>query len=193
MKFTQEQIDKIHRISDWSIKGILFVGFVIIFLKPGNWFWWVSGISLLLAIIFNAISAHWATDEEKEEFKRAVKEAVQEAQKEEKKKAKAAYNGESPLIDLEPKQIAVVHKILCDIPSQGNHIKTAELKHILHVLEERGDIDMSNREQVLAWVEAITKRRVESNKFWNEYDWRRSTDREKYWSKKIVTEFDNLR
>ena len=131
MKFTQEQIDKIHTISDWCIKGILLVGFVIMFLKPGKWFWWLSGISLLVAIVVNSISAHLSTEEEKEEFKRAVKEAVQEAQKEEKTKPKTAYDGKSPLIDLEPKQIAVVHKILCDIPEDNGRIRTSELIQVL--------------------------------------------------------------
>lgn len=193
MKLTQEQIDKIHKISDWCIKGILLVGLVVLFLKPGNWFWWVAGISLLVAIVVNIIFAYWATDEEKEEFKRAVKDAVQEVETEKKTRTKTVFNGKNPLIDLSPEQTAVVHQFLRDIPDQGNHIKTSELKHILHALEDRGDIDLSHREQVIAWVEDITKRSVDTSKFWNEYDWRRSKDQEKKWSKKIIEAFDKLR
>ena len=193
MKFTQEQIDNIHRISDWSIKGILFVGFVIMFLKPGNWFWWVSGISLLAAIIVNVISAHWATDEEKEEFKRAVKEAVQEMQKEEKTKNKTVYNGKSPLIDLEPKQIAIVHKILCDIPEENGHIRTSELIQVLRALAGRGDLDDGNKDTLIAWVESITGKAVDARNFKYDYDNKYSEKGVSKQAEKIYKEFEKLR
>lgn len=157
-------------------------------------FWWVAGILLGLAVLANVVSGIWATDEEKEEFKRTVKDAVQELESEKKTRTKTVYKGKSPLKDyLSDGQIAVIHKFLCDIPDQGDHIKTSELKHKLHVLEDREDIDLSDRDQVLAWVEHITKRSVETSKFWNEYEWRRSKDQEKNWSKYIVTEYDKLR
>lgn len=193
MKFTQEQIDNIHRISDWSIKGILLSGFVIMFLKPGNWFWWVSGILLLVAIIVNSISAHWATDKEKEEFKRAVKEAMQEEQKEKKTRTKTAYDGKSPLIDLEPKQIAVVHQILCNIPEENGHIRTSELVQVLRALAGRGDLDDGNKDALIAWVENLTGKAVDVRNFKYDYDNKYSEKGVSKQAKKIVTEFDKLR
>lgn len=195
----QKKIDKIKHGSEIGI-GISFALVAVLGLIPDIWGIHIPkfAMSVVLTCFFLSfalliVSSFWASDEEKEQRKAEIKEAMQEIESEKKTKTKTTYDGKSPLVDLDPKQVAVVHKFLCDIPSQGDHIKTAELKHILHVLEERGDIDMSNREQVLAWVESITKRPVESNKFWNEYDWRRSKDREKHWSKKIITEFDKLR
>lgn len=193
MKFTQEQIDNIHKISDWSIKGILLSGFVIMFLKPGNWFWWVSGILLLVAIIVNSISAHWATDKEKEEFKRAVKEAMQEEQKEKKTRTKTAYDGKSPLIDLEPKQIAVVHQILCNIPEENGHIRTSELVQVLRALAGRGDLDDGNKGALIAWVENLTGKAVDARNFKYDYDNKYSEKGVSKQAKKIVTEFDKLR
>lgn len=193
MKITQEQIDNIHRISDWSIKGILLSGFVIMFLKPGNWFWWVSGILLLVAIIVNSISAHWATDKEKEEFKRAVKEAMQEEQKEKKTRTKTAYDGKSPLIDLEPKQIAVVHQILCNIPEENGHIRTSELVQVLRALAGRGDLDDGNKDALIAWVENLTGKAVDVRNFKYDYDNKYSEKGVSKQAKKIVTEFDKLR
>lgn len=193
MKITQEQIDNIHKISDWCTKGILLVGFIIMFLNPGNWFWWVSGISLLVAIIVNSISAHWATDKEKEEFKRAVKEAVQEAQKEKKSRIKTAYNEKSPLIDLEPKQIAVVHQILCNIPEENGHIRTSELVQVLRALAGRGDLDDGNKGALIAWVENLTGKAVDARNFKYDYDNKYSEKGVSKQAKKIVTEFDKLR
>jgi hypothetical protein len=193
MKLTQEQIDKIHKISDWCIKGILLVGFVVMFLKPGNWFWWVSGISLLVATIVNTISAHWATDEEKEEFKRTVKEAVQEVQKEKKTKNKTVYNGKSPLIDLEPKQIAIVHKILCDIPEENGHIRTSELIQVLRALAGQGDLDDGNKDALIAWVESITGKAVDARNFKYDYDNKYSEKGVCKQAEKIYKEFEKLR
>lgn len=193
MKFTQEQIDNIHKISDWSIKGILLSGLVIMFLKPGNWFWWVSGISLLVAIIVNSISAHWATDKEKEELKRAVQEAMQEAQKEKKTRTKTTYDGKSPLIDLEPKQIAVVHQILCNIPEENGHIRTSELVQVLRALAGRGDLDDGNKGALIAWVENLTGKAVDVRNFKYDYDNKYSEKGVSKQAKKIVTEFDKLR
>jgi hypothetical protein len=76
MKLSQEKIDRIHRVSDRCIKGIIFGGIVVLFLKPGIWFWWVAGILLAVAIVVNTIFAHWATDEEKEERKAELKEVA---------------------------------------------------------------------------------------------------------------------
>ena len=167
--------------------------FIIMLLNPGNWFWWVSGILLLVAIIVNSISAHWATDKEKEEFKRAVQEAVQEAQTEKKTRTKTAYNGKSPLIDLEPKQIAVVHQILCNIPEENGHIRTSELVQVLRALAGRGDLDDGNKEALIAWVENLTGKAVDVRNFKYDYDNKYSEKGVSKQAKKIVTEFDKLR
>lgn len=214
----QKKIDDLHRRSNRILEivfGALLLLGISILLKPllaalgfdmENYAWFtivkviykytgiILGILSILAICTTGIISFWATDEEKEEFKRTVKDAVQELESEKKTRTKTVYNGKSPLKDyLSDGQIAVIHKFLCDIPDQGDHIKTSELKHKLHVLEDREDIDLSDRDQVLAWVEHITKRSVETSKFWNEYEWRRSKDQEKKWSKYIVTEYDKLR
>ncbi len=190
----QKKIDKIHKIADWSVKGLFLVVLIALFLKPANWVWWLIGILLGLALLIYSISDHWATDEDTEEFKHAVRDAIIEAQAEKKPKTKTVYNGISPLSkNLSDGHISVIHKFICDIQDQGDHIKTAELKHKLHVLEDRKEIDMSDRDQVVAWVEHITNRTVETSKFWNEYDWRRSTDQEKKWHKYLEKEYKKLR
>lgn len=193
MKLSQEQIDKIHKISGWCVVGMLVLLLVVLILNCVPFVKWLLAGLLVAAIVVNEVFRHWATNEEKEERKAEMKEVLQEIESEKKKRTKIVFNGKSPLIDLSPKQIAVVHDFLRKTHDQGGHIKTSELKHILHALEDRGDIDMSNREQVIAWVEDITKRTVDISKFWNEYDWRRSTDQEKKWGKRIIEAYDKLR
>ena len=199
MKLSQEIIDKIKHGSEVGL-GVSFALMAVLGLIPEIWGIHIPKfvMSIVLTCLFLSfavliVSSFWASDKEKQQRKNEMKEVLQEIEAEKKTRTKTVFNGKSPLIDLSPEQIAVVHKFLCDIPDQGNHIKTAELKHILHVLETRGDIDMSNREQIIAWVEDVTKRSVETSKFWNEYDWKRSIDQEKKWSKKIVDAFDKLR
>ncbi len=200
MKISQEIIDKIKHGSEIGL-GVSFALMAVLGLIPEIWGIHIPKfvMSIVLTCFFLSfavliVSSFWATDEEKEEFKRTVKDAVQELESEKKTRTKTVYNGKSPLKDyLSDGQIAVIHKFLCDIPDQGDHIKTSELKHKLHVLEDREDIDLSDRDQVLAWVEYITKRPVEASKFWNEYDWRRSPDQEKKWHKYLMKEYDKLR
>lgn len=193
MKLSQEQIDQIHKISGWCVVGMFVLLLVVLILNCVPFVKWLLVGLLVAAIVVNEVFRHWATNEEKEERKAEMKEVLQEIESEKKKRTKIVFNGKSPLIDLSPKQIAVVHDFLCKTHDQGGHIKTSELKHILHALEDRGDIDLSHREQVIAWVEDITKRSVDTSKFWNEYDWRRSTDQEKKWGKRIIEAYDKLR
>ena len=51
MKLSQEKIDRKHRISDRCIKGIIFGGIVVLFLKPGIWFWVSLGL-LMVSVAF---------------------------------------------------------------------------------------------------------------------------------------------
>ena len=171
---------------EWGVASILgAIAKYLFFSACALWF--------LSALIGYFIGKRLGIDEEKQQRKDEMKEVLQEIEAEKKTRTKTVFNGKNPLVDLSPEQTAVVHKFLCEIPDQGDHIKTSELKHILHALEDRGDIDLSHREQVIAWVEDITQRSVDTSKFWNEYDWRRSKDQEKKWGKKIIEAFDKLR
>lgn len=113
--------------------------------------------------------------------------------KEEKKKAKAAYNGKSPLIDLEPKQIAVVHKILRDIPEENGHIRTSELIQVLRALAGQGDLDDGNKDALIAWVESITGKAVDARNFKYDYDNKYSEKGVSKQAEKIYKEFEKLR
>lgn len=160
MKLSQEKIDKIHKISDWCIKGIILVGLAVIFLKPGNWFWWVFGGLLIVAIAVNIISGHFATDEELAEFKKAVKDAVREEREDEQQKRRIIASDErikSPLKGLTPQQEDVIIKLLREkLLVENNRLKTAELKHLLLALKRQGDLDDSDMDRVIAWVRQIS-------------------------------------
>ena len=168
MKLTQEQIDKIHKISDWCIKGIILGGFVILFLKPGNWFWWVAGILLVVAIVVNTISSHWATDEEAQQRKAEIKEAMQELQEEDiKKKRKALQSKEEvecPLVDLNERQKQAVEDLLKRrIPKHAKdegrfdravvytYFSGLRALHVITPVKSSDDIDARRR-----WIEQIT-------------------------------------
>lgn len=192
----QKIIDKIHQISDWSIKGIFLVGLIVLFLKPGNWFWWVSGILLGLAILVNAVSGIWATDEEKEEFKRTVKEAMQEIKAEEDSKPKRTIFSPDevkiPLKGLTPEQISVVHKLLQSISEQNGHIKTSDLVQFLRALKGQGDLDDSDMQRVIGWVEYVTKKSIDERNFKYDYDNKYSEKGVVKWGNKIRAEYDKI-
>ena len=213
----QKKIDDLHRPSNRFLEivfGALLLLGISILLKPllaalgfdmENYAWFtivkviykytgiILGILSILAICTTGILSFWATDEEKEEFKRAVKEAVQEVQKEEKTKNKTVYNGKSPLIDLEPKQIAIVHKILCDIPEENGHIRTSELIQVLRALAGQGDLDDGNKDALIAWVESITGKAVDARNFKYDYDNKYSEKGVSKQAEKIYKEFEKLR
>lgn len=168
MKLTQEQIDKIHRISDRCIKGIILGGFVILFLKPGNWFWWVAGISLAVAIVVNTIVGHWATDEEKEQRIAELKEAIQEAREEDiKKKSKAPQSKEEvecPLIDVNDRQkeeiIELLKRRITTHEKDSSrfsrsvvytYLSALRALHVIVPVKNSDDIDARRR-----WIEQIT-------------------------------------
>lgn len=194
MKLTQEQIDKIHKISDWCIKGILLVGLVVLFLKPGKWFWWVTGISLLVAIVVNTIFAHWATDEEKEEFKRAVKDAVQEAREEEIQKKRIIPSDEqikSPLKGLTPQQEQVIIDLLRKkILLVNGHLKTSELKHLLKALSLDGNLDDHDLDRVIAWVKQVTGEEVDGRNLKYDYEAKISDKEVTKWGDMIRERFE---
>lgn len=199
MIFSQHTIDKIKHGSEVGL-GISFALIAVLGLIPEIWGVHIPKfvMSIVLTCFFLSFallvaSSFWATDKEKEEFKRAVKEAVQEAQKEKKSRIKTAYNEKSPLIDLEPKQIAVVHQILCNIPEENGHIRTSELVQVLRALAGRGDLDDGNKGALIAWVENLTGKAVDARNFKYDYDNKYSEKGVSKQAKKIVTEFDKLR
>lgn len=199
MIFSQHTIDKIKHGSEVGL-GISFALIAALGLIPEIWGVHIPKfvMSIVLTCFFLSFallvaSSFWATDKEKEEFKRAVKEAMQEEQKEKKTRTKTAYDGKSPLIDLEPKQIAVVHQILCNIPEENGHIRTSELVQVLRALAGRGDLDDGNKGALIAWVENLTGKAVDARNFKYDYDNKYSEKGVSKQAKKIVTEFDKLR
>lgn len=196
IRLSQEQIDKIHKISDWCIKGILIIGLCVLFLKPGNWFWWTAGILLAIAVIVNSVSAHWATDEEAEEFKKAVREAVREEREAELKKKRsvpAAERVKSPLKGLTPQQEDVIIDILRNkIKVTNGHLKTSELKHLLKALEKDSNLDVSDMDKVIAWVEQITGELVDIRNFKYDYTEKISDPQVTKWGNIVRDRFDRL-
>ncbi|MBO7458613.1 MAG: hypothetical protein J6T80_05095 [Paludibacteraceae bacterium] len=194
MKLTQEQIDRIHKISDWCIKSIILVGLVVLFLKPGNWFWWVAGISLLVAIVVNTIFAHWTTDEEAEQRKAEIKEAIQEMQETEKKERRKIPSDErvkSPLKGLTPQQEQVIIDILCKkILVANGHLKTSELKHLLKALALDGNLDDHDLDRVIAWVEQETGEKVDSRNLKYDYEAKISDKEVTKWGDMIRERFE---
>ena len=198
MQLTQQQIDRIYKISEWCVLGILLVMLVVLFFKPGKWFWWVSGIPLLLAMAINIVSRHWATDEEAEEFKRAVKEAVQEYKEEEKKKPKPTIFDESdihtPLKGLTPQQEAAVHQLLQKIHVNDNgFLRNAELMAFIRALSADGNIDASDLDAVIRWIEYVSKHKVDAAHFKSEYTYRPTDKNITKMGNLIRREFDKLR
>lgn len=208
MKLTQEQIDKIHRISDRCIKGIILGGFVILFLKPGNWFWWVAGISLAVAIVVNTIVGHWATDEEKEQRIAELKEAIQEAREEDiKKKSKAPQSKEEvecPLIDVNDRQkeeiIELLKRRITTHEKDSSrfsrsvvytYLSALRALHVIVPVKNSDDIDARRR-----WIEQITGLYEPQNEwahFRGDYDEFKHNNKVKAAIKEIESEIEKFR
>ena len=199
MKLSQEKIDKIYKIFQWITFSILVGGFILLVLLPigkSKWSWGIwFGLFLVSAIIANVVK-RWATDEEAEEFKKAVKDAFHEFHEEDsQKKRRKPSQVPSPLIGLSDEKEKVVICLLNKIGEISGHIKTADLKNLLHALANIGALDDSDLEQLVDWVEEKTGKIVEEAKFKNEYVdiYRRNGKKEKDWELKIQKEFNNLR
>ena len=192
----QNIIDNVHRISDWCIRGLILIALVVMFIKPDNWVWWVLGALLLIAILLNVVSAHWATDEEKEQRKQEIKDAVREYKEEESSKPKRTIFSpdeiKCPLIKLTPQQVAVVHDILQHITEQNGHLKTSDLVQILRALKGQGDLDDSDMQQVIAWVEYVTEKKVDVRNFKYDYNSKYSETGVIKWGNKIRAKFEKL-
>ncbi|MBR2265796.1 MAG: hypothetical protein IJ882_03860, partial [Paludibacteraceae bacterium] len=148
----------------------------------------LSVISFIGAII----SGIFATDEDKKRMKEAMKELREE---EADRKRKKPATVPSPLIELTEGQEKVVIRFLNSLPLQSGHIKTAELKNMLHAMAEKGDLDDSDLDLLADWVEDVTGKEVVKDKFKNEYKdpTRRNGGKESKWEEKIRKEFDKLR
>lgn len=192
----QKLIDKIFRISDWCIKGILLVGLIVMFIYHEKPFWWTAGILLGVSVLVNVISGIWATDEEKEQRKNDIKEALQEVQEDEIRKKRRIPSDEqikSPLKGLTPQQEAVIIDMLRNnILVENNRLKTSELKHMLLALERQGDIDVSDIDRVIAWVMQVTGYDVDTRNLKYDYTAKYSEKEIVKWGNKIRERYDQI-
>lgn len=221
MKLSQDKIDKAYKvcgeIASTGLVSLLFVFFLLIITRKilcycgvdvYHWEcydtlkhiyftcnWIVGGISVV-AFIASAILNFWATDEEQKQQKALMKEAMKELEEEKAdKKRKKPATVPCPLIDLTEGQEKVIIRFLNALPMQSGHIKTSELKNMLHAMAEKGDLDDSDPELLADWVEDVTGKEVVKDKFKNEYKdpTRRNGGKESKWEEKIRKEFDKLR
>ena len=194
MKLSQEKIDKIAKLSNWCVGIIFLVALVMLFVKPANWVWWMLLALFVPTLIVHEVFVRFATDEEKEEFKKAVKDAVREAEKEKAEK-KAAVNWEvtCPLKGLNPKQEEIIITILqTKIHVENGHLKTAELKHFIKALSKQGDLDDSNMDNVIAWVEQVTGEEVDGRNLKYDYTTKISDKEVVKWGNRIRTAFEKI-
>ena len=151
---------------------------------------------LLLSLAVLLVSSFWATDKEKEEFKRAVKDAVQEAQEDEIRKKRRIPSDEqikSPLKGLTPQQEAVIIDMLRNnILVENNRLKTSELKHLLLALERQGDLDVSDMDRVIAWVMQVTGYDVDARNLKYDYTAKYSDKEIVKWGNKIRERYDQI-
>jgi len=196
MKLSQEQIDKIYKILYGTGVSLLLGGFVLLLIipkQPGWVVWTWLGTSFGILFIAGFVQ-RWATDEDKEEFKKAVKEAVQEAREDESKKKRKIPSDErvkSPLKGLTPQQEEVIIKLLCEkILVVNGHLKTSELKHLLKALSLDGNLDDHNLDRVIAWVEQETGEEVDARNLKYDYDAKISDKEVTKWGDMIRERFD---
>lgn len=164
MSLSQEQIDKIYKISDWCVKGIILIGLVVLFFKPGNWFWWVFFIMLSISMIVNAVSRHFATDEEKAERKEEIREVFREMQITPSKDEYNNIDESSPLSNLSKEQKMRVEQFLHDLPphkERKDEINMKEVAAFINALIKLGYISGAksvDTKGLMEWVEKVTKK-----------------------------------
>jgi|GEM_PF-4459494 len=192
MNLSQEQIDKIYKITNGCGGIIILIGVVAMFFKPASWVWWMIGVLFVITVIVNFISGHWATDEEQEDLKRMIKQAVQEAKEEKPTNKPIIGDKRSPLINPSEKQEAVIVNILRQIPESEGHIKTSELIQILRALKGQGDLDDSDLDRVIYWVETVTAKNIDVRNFKYDYIHKFSESKVIKWGNIIRAEFDKI-
>ena len=190
----QHSIDNAHRIckriSETGLLVLLALGLLIlippIFTKLGidctQWKFYLAiasvykfaagivGIITICALVLTLILSAFATNNEREQMKTDMKEILQEIKAEKKAKTTTDCNGESPLIGLDDRQTAKVHEWLKGILVKNDHLKTSKLVQLLRALKELENLDDSNKELLISWVESITGREVDRRNFLYDYD-----------------------
>lgn len=198
----QKKIDRIKHISEVGM-GISFAMLVVTGLIPEIWNVHIPkavgatiGSLLFLSFAVLIVVSFWATDDEKEEFKRAVKDAVQEVHEDEIQKKRRIPSDEqikSPLKGLTPQQEAVIIDMLRNkILVENNRLKTSELKHLLLALERQGDLDVSDMDRVIAWVMQVTGYNVDSRNLKYDYTTKFSDKEIVKWGNKIRERYDQI-
>jgi len=200
MKLSQEKIDKINNVAlTIFVVSLLICGaFAIItdiwnILTSGflhkiilNILITITVISLLVALI----TGFWATDEDK----KRMKEVMKELREEESKKRRLIPSDErikSPLKGLTPQQEDVIIDLLCNKISVVNgRLKTSELKHLLKALALDGNLDDSDKDRVIAWVEQKTEKQVDVRNLKYDYDAKISDKEVTKWGNKIRERFE---
>lgn len=167
--------------------------------KIGLYILFISlGLALLFELLTGIIGKYLGIDEDTEEFKRAVKEAVQEYKEEEQKKPKPTIFDESdihiPLKGLTPQQQAVIHQLLQKIHvNDKGFLRNAELMAFVRALSADGNIDDTNLDDVVRWIEYVTKYKVDTAHFKSEYSYRPTDKNITKMGNLIRREFDKLR
>lgn len=198
----QKKIDNFNEVSLWVfvIALLLWVAFLLlpkiwdiddsysIFKIIRNIFITISGLAFCSAMV----SGFWATDEDKKRMKAILLELKAE---EAAKPKPTIYDSEEikiPLKGLTPQQISAVHELLQHIPEQNGHLKTSELVQMLRALKGQGDLDDSNMQQVIAWVEHVTQKKVDERNFKYDYESKYSDKGVVKWGDRIRARFDRI-
>lgn len=191
----QNRIDKIHEISGWCIAGTMILFLAAAYFKPGDWFLWVNGILFATALLTNFILDHWATDEERKERKQEIKEALREMKEEERmsrRRMVVQSEAKNPLMGLTPEQSTIVLDLLYSIPEENGHIKTSLLIQFLRALKGLRKLDDQDKENLIAWVQNETGKKVDERNFKYDYDNKFSENGVTKWGNIIRAAFDKL-
>lgn len=164
MRIAQEKIDLIHKVSGWCILGIFLAWIVAQHYKLEHWIIVAIWILMGIAVVVYAIFGHFATDEEKEEFKNVVKEVLNESvHKSTELEPTIEPTGDGcPLINLTNEQKRKVEQILRDLPSHNkkeNEINMKEVARFLTALVNLGYISGAksvDKNGLRLWVESVT-------------------------------------
>ena len=151
MKLPQKTINNIYKISDWTIKSIIFLGLIVIFLKPADWFWWVFFIILLIAVVVNVIFGYLSADEQPTLHKEVIISSVRDE-----------YNPFSEIVSDDRRHI--IEQQFRDLPShisKKDCINMSVVSYYLTALEEMGYISPSksaDKNNLRLWVENVSGR-----------------------------------
>lgn len=206
MKLSQEIIDKIKHGSEAGL-CISFAALIILNLVPAIWQIEIpktidqiigkSCITLLfVSFAVLIVSSFWASDDKKKQRIEDLREAMQELQEEEIKKKRKVPSDErikSPLKGLTPQQEdAVIDLLRNKILVVKGRLKTSELKHLLKALQLQGDLDDSDMDHVIAWVEQVTGYDVDDRNLKYDYVAKLSEKEISKWGNIIRERYDQI-